>query len=137
MKLIYGRPRLRRSAALQASTDIVATTDWTIAGRSLEGARSLGAVKRCWCTAGHGSAGTEPREEKRQKSEVCPKPQTPNPKPALLATGIPPCRCPLALLGNKHSRAHKRDQIIFNGLFHLFLKALFIVRFAREQVLSA
>ena len=45
MMAIYGRPRLRGTAALQAATDHRCDEGMAIAGDSLEGVRSVGAVK--------------------------------------------------------------------------------------------
>jgi len=45
MMPIYGRPRLRGTAALQAATDHRCDEGMAIAGDSLEGVRSVGAVK--------------------------------------------------------------------------------------------
>jgi len=60
MVSVYGRQRLRGTAALQASIGHRCHQRMVIAGRLLEGARSLGAVKRCQFTAGNGCEGPQP-----------------------------------------------------------------------------
>src|SRR4029077_7513454 len=45
--LVYGRPRLRGTAALRAPPIIVATTGWSLLADPLEGVRSVDAVKEC------------------------------------------------------------------------------------------
>ncbi len=60
MVSVYGRQRLRGTAALQVSIDHRCHQRMVVAGRLLEGVRSLGAVKRCQFTAGNGCEGPQP-----------------------------------------------------------------------------
>ena len=67
MVSIYGRPRLRGTAALQACTE----TDGPMLADSLEGVRFVGAVQWCQFTAGHGCEGPQPSRPAPKRMGQC------------------------------------------------------------------